>query len=80
MRRIALSRSLSAKILVLTVACVLLGEVLIYVPSIARFRLNYLQERIAAAQLASLALRPDGCRSSTWTPSTPCWATRACWR
>mgnify|MGYP000267010115 FL=1 len=52
MRRIALSRSLSAKILALTVACVLLGEVLIYVPSIARFRLNYLQERIAAAQLA----------------------------
>ena len=58
MRRIALSRSLSAKILVLTVACVLLGEVLIYVPSIARFRLNYLQERIAAAQLAGLALWP----------------------
>jgi signal transduction histidine kinase len=59
MRRIALSRSLSAKILALTIACVLLGEVLIYVPSIARFRLNYLQERIAAAQLASLALRPE---------------------
>ena len=58
MRRIALSRSLSAKILLLTVACVLLGEVLIYVPSIARFRLTYLQERIAAAHLASLTLGP----------------------
>lgn len=54
-----LSRSLSAKILLLTVACVLLGEVLIYVPSIARFRLSYLQERIAAAHLALLNLTPD---------------------
>ena len=42
MRRTVLSRSLSAKILLLTVACVLLGEVLIYVPSIARFRQDYL--------------------------------------
>lgn len=58
MRRIALSRSLSAKILLLTVACVLLGEVLIYVPSIARFRLAYLEERIGAAHLAVLSLTP----------------------
>jgi signal transduction histidine kinase len=58
MRRTALSRSLSAKILLLTVACVLLGEVLIYVPSIARFRLTYLQERISAAHLAMLNLTP----------------------
>ena len=53
------SRSLSAKILLLTVACLLIGEVLIYVPSIARFRLTYLQERIAAAHLASLTLTPS---------------------
>ena len=58
MRRTALSRSLSAKILLLTVACVLIGEVLIYVPSIARFRLDFLQERIAAAHLAMLNLSP----------------------
>lgn len=58
MRRIALSRSLSAKILLLTIACVLLGEVLIYVPSIARFRLAYLEERIGAAHLAVLSLTP----------------------
>jgi signal transduction histidine kinase len=56
MRRTVLGRSLSAKILLLTIACLLLGEVLIYVPSIARFRLTYLQERIAAAHLASLTL------------------------
>lgn len=59
MRRTIFSRSLSAKILLLTVACLLVGEVLIYVPSVARFRLNFLQERIAAAHLASLTLTPS---------------------
>lgn len=52
----ALHRSLSARLLVLTMAFVLLGEVLIYVPSIARFRRVYLDERIAAAHLATLSL------------------------
>jgi signal transduction histidine kinase len=58
----ALHRSLSARLLVLTMAFVLLGEVLIYVPSIARFRKAYLDERIAAAHLATLSLEasPDG--------------------
>jgi signal transduction histidine kinase len=58
----ALHRSLSARLLVLTIAFVLLGEVLIYVPSIARFRKGYLDERIAAAHLATLSLEasPDG--------------------
>jgi signal transduction histidine kinase len=51
-----LHRSLSARLLVLTMAFVLLGEVLIYVPSIARFRRVYLDERIAAAHLATLSL------------------------
>ena len=54
MRRTLVGRSLSAKILLLTMACLFLGEVLIFVPSIARFRANYLEERIAAAHLASL--------------------------
>ncbi len=35
----------------------MISEVLIYVPSIARFRQVYLKERIAAAQIASLALK-----------------------
>jgi signal transduction histidine kinase len=52
----ALHRSLSARLLVLTMAFVLLGEVLIYVPSMARFRRVYLEERIAAAHLATLSL------------------------
>lgn len=49
-------RRLSARLLVLTIVFVLIGEVLIYVPSIARFRHVYLEERIAAAQLATLSL------------------------
>lgn len=53
-------RSLSARLLVLTIAFVLLGEVLIYVPSIARFRKVYLDERIAAAHLATLSLEAAG--------------------
>ncbi len=35
----------------------MLSEVLIYVPSIARFRLTFLQDRVADAHLASLALK-----------------------
>lgn len=52
---------LSARLLVLTVVFVMVAEVLIYVPSIARFRLTYMQERIAASHLAALALKatPD---------------------
>ena len=56
-----MARGLSARILVLTVVFVMLAEVLIFVPSIARFRLTFLQERIAASHLAALALKatPD---------------------
>ncbi|MGE3739345.1 MAG: ATP-binding protein [Geminicoccaceae bacterium] len=60
MRRTLVGRSLSAKILLLTMACLFLGEVLIFVPSIAQFRVGYLEERIAAAHLASLGIGPDG--------------------
>ncbi len=59
--RFSPARSLSARLLLLTIFFVMLAEVLIYVPSIARFRAVYLSERLAAAQLASLALEaaPD---------------------
>jgi signal transduction histidine kinase len=52
---------LSARLLVLTAVFVMLAEVAIYVPSIARFRMVYLEEKIASAHLASLALKaaPD---------------------
>ena len=56
-----LLKSLSARLLVLTVFFVMLSEVAIYVPSIARFRLVYLEEKLAAAHLAVQALQatPD---------------------
>ncbi len=49
-------KSLSGRFLFLTIIFVMLAEVLIFVPSVARFRLNYLQERVELAQLASLSL------------------------
>lgn len=52
----ARARSLSARLLVLTILFVMLGEVLIFVPSIARYRLVFLEERLAAADLATLAI------------------------
>ena len=56
-----LTKSLSAKLLLLTIGFVMLAEVLIYAPSIGRMRLTYMQERIAAAHLSILALEatPD---------------------
>jgi signal transduction histidine kinase len=51
-----LLRSLSARLLVLTVFFVMVGEVLIFVPSVARFRMTYFENRIASGELATLAL------------------------
>ncbi|WP_025897836.1 sensor histidine kinase [Sneathiella glossodoripedis] len=49
-------RSLSARLLLLTVLFVMLAEILIFVPSIAFFRENYLVKKAEFAHLASLAL------------------------
>ncbi len=46
---------LSAKLLILTVLFVMLAEVLIFLPSVANFRVNWLTDRLTAARLASLA-------------------------
>ncbi len=46
---------LSKKLLILTTLFVMLAEVLIFVPSVANFRINWLNDRLMAAQLASLA-------------------------
>jgi signal transduction histidine kinase len=51
-----LVKSLSGRLLLLTVGFVMLAEVLIYAPSMARFRVSYLEERLAAGHLAILAL------------------------
>ncbi|QCG97217.1 HAMP domain-containing histidine kinase [Azospirillum sp. TSA2s] len=61
MPRPTVATSLSAKLLLLTIVFVLLAEVLIYAPSIARFRMSYLEERLAAAHIAALSVEaaPD---------------------
>jgi signal transduction histidine kinase len=46
---------LSAKLLLLTLLFVMLAEVLIFLPSIANFRVNWLNDRVVASQLAALA-------------------------
>ncbi len=60
--RLARGSGLSAKLLLLTALFVMLAEVLIFVPSVANFRNNWLMQRLAAAQIASLAAEaaPDG--------------------
>ncbi|EYD73426.1 sensor histidine kinase [Limimaricola hongkongensis] len=48
--------TLSGRFLLLTTVFVMLAEVLIFVPSVARFREDYLELRLERAQIASLAL------------------------
>jgi len=47
---------LSARLLLLTIGFVMVAELLIYAPSISRFRKTYLEEAVAQAHLAALAL------------------------
>jgi signal transduction histidine kinase len=47
---------LSGKLLILTILFVMIAEVLIYVPSIATFRRNWLNDRLSAAYTAALVL------------------------
>ena len=51
--------SLSGRLLILTTIFVMLAEVLIFVPSIARFREDYMRSHLERAQIASLALLAD---------------------
>lgn len=51
--------SLSGRFLILTTVFVMLAEVLIFVPSVARFREDYLLSRLERAQIASLAVLAD---------------------
>ena len=59
-------RGLSGKVLAMTVVFVMLGEVLIFLPSIANFRIQWLKGRIAQAEIAALAAEaaPDRILSS----------------
>ncbi len=51
--------TLSGRFLILTIIFVMLAEVFIFVPSVARFRQDYLLARLERAQIASLALEAD---------------------
>jgi signal transduction histidine kinase len=57
----SLVQGLSGKLLLLTLLFVMLGEILIFLPSIANFRLNWLKNRVAQAEIAALAVEaaPD---------------------
>ena len=57
----SLVHRLSGKLLLLTLLFVMLGEILIFLPSIANFRLNWLKNRVAQAEIAALAVEaaPD---------------------
>jgi len=58
----ALRFSLSGKLLVLTILFVMIAEVLIYVPSVANFRVVWLKDRLATGYTAALVLdaAPNG--------------------
>ncbi len=48
--------SLSGRFLILTVIGVMLAEVMIFVPSVARYREDYLNQKLEKAQIASLSV------------------------
>ncbi len=54
MKRGRFLKTLSGRFLLLTVIFVMLAEILIFVPSIARFRADFLLERLKQAQIAAL--------------------------
>ena len=49
-------KSIAGRFFLLTAIFVMLAEILIFVPSLARFRLTYMEARLEAAQIASLAV------------------------
>lgn len=53
-------RGLSARLLAITVSFLLLGAAMVYVPLITSYREAFLEARLAAAHLASLAVEPGG--------------------
>ena len=55
-------RGLSGRLLILTIVVVMLAEVAIFMPSVARFRLDYLAERLRRAEIAALTVMaaPEG--------------------
>ena len=61
MKKLSFTKSLSLRLLLLTIGFVFIAEILIYVPSVANFRQTWLEEKIAAANIAILVIEaaPD---------------------
>ncbi|MEQ1941828.1 HAMP domain-containing sensor histidine kinase [Mesorhizobium sp. VNQ89] len=55
-RTVPLARGLSVKLLLLTALFVMIAEVLIFLPSIANFKLRWLEERLGTAAAVSVVL------------------------
>ncbi len=53
-------KRLSTKMLILTVISVLVAEVLIFIPSVANFRLRWLEERLNTAAATAVVLVGTG--------------------
>lgn len=53
-------KTLSGRFLILTTLFVMLAEILIFVPSVARFRQDYILSRLERAQIAALSLLAAG--------------------
>ena len=60
---------LSGKLLLLTILFVMIAEVLIYVPSIANYRLNWLADRLAVARTVAIVLNANN--DPTEVPGQP---------
>ena len=56
---VPLARGLSTRLLILTILFVMIAEVLIFLPSVANFRLRWLEERLGSAAAASIILAAD---------------------
>jgi len=60
-RNISIKESLSARLLLFTIFFVLIAEIVIYVPSIANFRVTWIEQKLAEANIAILVIEaaPD---------------------
>lgn len=54
--QVPLSRGLSGKLLTLTIAFVMMAEILIFLPSVSNFRLRWLEERLDTAAAVGIVL------------------------
>jgi hypothetical protein len=77
-RKSPLFSGLTGKVLALAAIFLMVGELLVFVPSIANFRINWLKQRVAMAEIAALSVEAaeDGGCPSRFVLS--CWKRPAC--